>query len=186
LTYSLLLGMRGAALRENQFVDVSKWFDFATDEVRELAKDIGGLQQPRPAIPYGGESFDVGQIVDEDKARIPVASVRPLFLRSNFQDEVRPLDHLKLTDLVNEALREIASKGQNATLVYVDASDFPDAYLLAGRYRVEGSTVKARVSLFKGESSAGEFTVSGDTSALGTLAASIVREAESRISSAHY
>src|SRR5215471_10574912 len=77
LTYSLLLGMRGAALRENGFVDVSKWFDYATDEVPELAKDIGGIQRPSIAIPLGGSSFDIGQIGDEDKARIPLAGVRP-------------------------------------------------------------------------------------------------------------
>jgi uncharacterized caspase-like protein len=86
LTYTLLLGMKGAALRENQFVDVGSWFNFATDEVPKLAKDIGGIQLPLPAIPSGGASFDVGQIVDEDKARIPLATVRPVFLQSSFQD----------------------------------------------------------------------------------------------------
>jgi hypothetical protein len=181
LTYSLLLGMRGAALRENGFVDVSKWFDYATDEVPELARDIGGIQRPSIAIPRGGASFDIGQIGDEDKARIPLAGVRPLFLQSNFQDEVRPIDHLKLMARVNEALREASAREHNATLVYVEASELPDAYLLAGRYRVEDGNVNARVSVFKGEEEAGSFTVEGNTSNLVQLAARIVAEAESRI-----
>jgi len=181
LTYSLLLGMRGAALRENGFVDVSKWFDYATDEVPELAKDIGGIQRPSIAIPLGGSSFDIGQIGDEDKARIPLASVRPLFLQCNFQDEVRPIDHLKLMAHVNDALREASAREHNATLVYVEASELPDAYLLAGRYRVEDGNVNARVSVFKGEEEAGSFTVEGNTSNLVQLAARIVAEAESRI-----
>ena len=46
LTYSLLSGMRGAAPREGEFVDVSKLFQYSADEVPQLAKDIGGIQAP--------------------------------------------------------------------------------------------------------------------------------------------
>jgi WD40 repeat protein len=177
LTHSLLVGMRGAALRENRFVDVNTWFAFATEEVPKLAKDIGGIQKPRPAIPYGGESFDVGMLLDEDKAQIHVASVRPLFLQSNFQDEVRFIDHLKLAARVNEALREVSVRGAGASLVYVDASEYPDGYLLTGRYRVAGSSVKVRVTLFKGEKEAANFTVEGITAEIDKVAQQIVDEA---------
>src|SRR5262249_33085722 len=37
LTYSLLLGMRGAKLREGEYVDVVDLFNFASDKVPELA-----------------------------------------------------------------------------------------------------------------------------------------------------
>jgi hypothetical protein len=104
---------------------VTTWFAFATDEVPQLAKDLGGIQRPMPATPKGGASFDIGQLVDEDKARIPVSRPHPLFLQSSFQDEVRPLDQLKLTARVNEALRQVSGGGPNAVLVYVDASDLP-------------------------------------------------------------
>ena len=46
LTYSLLLGMRGAALREESYVDVGRLFAYATDEVPSLARGIGGVQRP--------------------------------------------------------------------------------------------------------------------------------------------
>ncbi len=38
LTYSLLLGMRGAALKEDQFVDVGTLFNFAADKVPALCR----------------------------------------------------------------------------------------------------------------------------------------------------
>ena len=178
LTYSLLLGIKGESLRENQFIDVSRWFAFATDKVPELARDIGGIQKPKPAIPFGGASFDVGQMLDEDKVRIMVAAVRPLFLLSNFQDDARPIDHLKLTGHVNEALRGVSARGRGADLSFIDASDFPDAYMLAGRYRVEGTVITVKVTLFRGDTDAGQFTVEGDSGKLDDLAANIVGAAE--------
>ena len=79
---------------------------------------------------------------------------------------------------VNEALREVSSRGQDATLVYVDASDFPGAFSLAGRYRVEGSEVTTRVSVFKGEKQVGSFTLAGPTADLDKLVAAILSQAE--------
>ena len=189
LTYSLLLGMRGGALREDRFVDVSKWFDFATEEVPQLAKDIGGIQKPERYTPCriaeqaelacgSSATWDIGQLLGEDKARIPLATPRPVFLQSTFQDEVQLRDQLKLTGLVNEALREVSSRGQDASLVYVDAAEFPDAYLLAGRYRVEGSRVTAKVSVFKGEKQVGNFTFVDEAGNLDKMTAEIVGKAQ--------
>jgi hypothetical protein len=59
LTYSLLEGMRGAALRRGEYEDVSKLFQYAADRVPELARGIGGVQKPRVAAPRG-DSFDTG------------------------------------------------------------------------------------------------------------------------------
>jgi len=189
LTYSLLMGMRGGALKEDQFVDVSKWFDFAADEVPQLAKNIGGVQRPEKYQPCrlseqteqacgSSASWDIGQLLGEDKARIHLATPRPMFLQSSFQDEVQPRDQLKLTGLVNEALRDVSSRGQEPPLVYVDASEFPEAYTLAGRYRVEGNTVTARVSVFKGEKQVGNFTLTGEKGNLSKLTAEIVSQAQ--------
>jgi hypothetical protein len=177
LTYSLLLGMRGAALRENQLVDVSRWFDFAVDQVPRLAKDIGGIQQPQLAVPYGGASFDIGLLPESERERIPVPPVRPLFLRSSFQDDAELQDHLHLAQLVDEALRATSARGQEGQLVYVDATDLPDAYALVGRYRVQGTEVTATVSLFQGRRQAASFSLSGKTSALADLASAIVTKA---------
>jgi hypothetical protein len=62
--------------------------------------------------------------------------------------------------------------------VYVDASDLPGAYLLAGRYHVEGGSVKVRATLFKGEKEIGNFAADGNIGELEMLAGRIVDEAK--------
>lgn len=110
----------------------------------------------------------------EDKSLIPVATVRPVFLRSSFQDELQLRDGLKFSAVINDELREAASLKQEAALVFLDTSDFPEAYSLSGRYRVEEDTVVVRIALFKGEKQVGNFTLKGETSALDKLAHEIV------------
>jgi hypothetical protein len=56
--------------------------------------------------------------------------------------------------------------------VYVDASDFPGAYTLAGRYRVEGSGVTTS------EKQVGNFTLVGEAGDMDTMTAEIVSEAQ--------
>jgi WD40 repeat protein len=185
LTYSLLFGMRGAALREEQFVDVSQWFNHAADQVPELATGIGGIQRPVIAMPTGGASFDIGQVLADDRQRIPLATVRPLLFQSSFQDEGRVQDHLRLTMRVNEALREVSSvRGPGARFVYVHAAVFPDAYELAGRYRIDGRTVKVNVRLFRNGVQKTAFDVTGDTAKLDRLVADILTRVERALAAA--
>lgn len=178
LTYSLLLGMRGAALRDDQFVDVNRLFDFSADRVPELAQGIGGIQRPVRAIPIGGVSFDIGQLLSEDKPQIPLQTVLPLVLRASFQDEDRLRDHLNLSKQVNERLREVSARGREAPLVFVDAEEFPGACELVGRYRVRGDTVTVTVLVSQGSRKPARFETAGRTGAVPELATEIVRQAE--------
>jgi hypothetical protein len=181
LTYSLLLGMRGAKLREDQFVDVGLLFGFAADKVPELAKDIGGIQRPVIASPKGS-SFDIGRLTDEDKARIPLQSNRPLVLRTLFQEERDFEDVLELGKRVDELLRDTSARGRQAPLVFVDARELPGACRLAGRYRiVEGEQVQVNVNLAVGADRRERFQVVGNRSALDALAAEVVKETERRL-----
>ncbi len=61
LTYALLKGMKGPALRNDEFVDVSKLFQFAREEVEQLAQNVGGIQKPIIFAPKD-DSFEVGQL----------------------------------------------------------------------------------------------------------------------------
>src|SRR5206468_9197244 len=61
LTYALLQGMRGAALREDAYVDISALFQYAQDQVPQLAQHIGGIQRPE-IMASRGASFDVGKL----------------------------------------------------------------------------------------------------------------------------
>jgi hypothetical protein len=50
LTYSLLFGMKsGTALQNSSYVDVDALFQFSADKVKDLAKGIGGIQEPLSA-----------------------------------------------------------------------------------------------------------------------------------------
>jgi WD40 repeat protein len=177
LTYSLLMGMRGAALRDDSYVDVGPLMNFAADKVEELARGIGGIQRPVLALPRGGSSFDLGRLTPEDKTRVPLALERPLVLRASFQDDRRVIDHLNLTRHVNEQLRQLASQTDAAPVMFVDASEFPDAYVITGRYQVEASDVTAQILVFRDAKSMGEVRVTGRTDALDKLADSIVSSA---------
>src|SRR5206468_1979291 len=91
LTYSLLLGMKGARLREDDLVDVLDLFGFAVDRVPELARNIGGVQRPLIASPRGA-SFYIGQVTAEDREKIRLQKERPLVLRAGFREAGRVRD----------------------------------------------------------------------------------------------
>ncbi len=150
LTYSLLLGMRGAKLRAGEYVDIVNLFGFAADKVPELAKDIGGVQRPTVASPRGG-SFDIGRISTEDREKVPLQAVKPVLFRSNFQEEVRTRDVLGLGRRVNDRLQDASAAPRGAKLVFVDTDDFPGGIQTTGRYKVEGDkvTVTVKTGWFK-------------------------------------
>ena len=180
LTYSLLLAMRGAKLRENEYVDVGLLFNFAADNVPDLARDIGGVQRPTVHSP-SGLSFDIGQLTAEDRENVPLQPVRPVVLRSSFQEEKRVRDSLGLTKRVDDRLREASAAPRGAKLVFFDAMDFPGAMQAAGRYKIEGDNVTVAVTLFQGEKEAAEFTVVGIKDQADDLAIRIAAEFEKRL-----
>jgi len=182
LTHSLLLGMRGAALREGEFVDVLTLFGFAVDRVPQLAGSIGGIQRPVLASPKASASFDIGQLDDDAKEQVPLRTPLPLVLRTNFQEEENFEDVLALGKLVDKALRSASARGGEAPpLVFVDARDLPAAYRILGRYRIEADKVKVEVRLSGAGREAERFLVKGNRQDPGALATRILEEIERRI-----
>lgn len=83
-------------------------------------------------------------------------------------------DTLGLAKLVDGRLREASTRGGDAPLVFIDASEFPDACEIGGRYRVEGARVVVDVRVFRGTEEIGRFSVDegeGDIVALATRVA---------------
>ncbi|MCO6479377.1 MAG: caspase family protein [Phaeodactylibacter sp.] len=159
LTYSILEAMSGLKLWEGQYVDVMTLFQYARDKVPELARTIGGIQTPMMAFPGGGQSFPIGIV--NDQVKIPVAQVKPVFVRNTFMDEVLLNDHLGLTRNMEQQFQEISAKGAGAELIYVDIPQFPNAFAIRGLYRVEGEQVIGRARLFRGERALGEILFRG-------------------------
>ena len=125
LTYSLLLGMAGAKLREGEYVDVSGLFQYAADKVPELARGIGGVQKPLVMAPRG-TSFDIGRLVEADRKALPLAQPKPLILRPLLSNAEDGDDNLKLASLVRKRLADDSfntPRGTAVTTVYVDADE---------------------------------------------------------------
>lgn len=174
LTYSLLQGMSGLALTEDKRVDVMTLFQYSRDKVPELAKGIGGIQTPILAFPNNGASFDIG-IVDA-QVKIPLAQVKPVFIRNNFQDEDSFDDVLGLTPALASYFQQLTLEGAQASLIYVDVAEYENAYSMKGRYKQNGDAVEVRGRLFKGKTSKGEFQVTGKKSELPGLVEAIVEK----------
>ncbi|MCU0426583.1 MAG: caspase family protein [Candidatus Kapabacteria bacterium] len=185
LTYSLLMGMKGGALRDNQFVDIKQLFEFAADRVPELARDIGRVQKPQVCSPFGGGSFDIGLITDAEAKAIPLADAKPLFVRCNFQDERKMFDQLNFGKSVNEALRGVTYRAAvnpfEAWLVYLDAPEFPGAYSLNGRYAVKGDEITVSAVLRKGEEDGVTFSVKGAAGNVQELTKTLLQEVRKRV-----
>jgi WD40 repeat protein/Tfp pilus assembly protein PilF len=158
LTHALLSGLRGVALRDGEYADVSRLFQFAVDQVPEMAKGIGGIQRPLVASPRGN-SFDIGRLVDEDKPLVPVARVKPLMLRSTILGEDFA-DPLRLAARLNRHLQEQNYVAARGGVVYVDSDEHPEGWKLRGQYRRAGQGWQLNGVLFRGEERRGTINVS--------------------------
>lgn len=168
LTYSLLEGMTiDGKLRDGRFLDVEKWFGGARDRVEELAKGIGGVQQPsyfRPCSDTGSAcsdaqqtasvgSFDIGRIDDEERKLIPLASRVPLILEPFLFEKTETNDIVDtegFTDKFESALYEqsiIYARGTAAPINYINAKKAANGITPNGFYTVNGDQVTIEVSL---------------------------------------
>lgn len=164
LTYSLLEGMSGPALREDQsikFVDVARLFNYAANKVNEYAEDIGQNQQPQVLT---GAGFDFG-IVDAN-VNIPLNKKKVVFIKSNFINLQRNRDDLKLSQQLNAYFQGATAKGTGAKYHYVDVSEYKNAYSISGIYNVKAEQITVNGSLFKGEQEVGNFQVEGNKNKL--------------------
>jgi hypothetical protein len=179
--------MRGAALRKGEYVDVSQLFQYAADEVPPLAQFIGGIQKPLILAPRG-TSFDIGRLLKEDKAAIPLAQVRPLLLRPVLQnaDENVLDDDLGLMPLLRGKLRDASFAGVRGGKkalppVYVDADEMPGAVRPSGKYTVAGQAVRVRLNLRRDGQTVAVVEVSGTRDDLPGLASRLVAAIEAKV-----
>jgi WD40 repeat protein len=164
LTYALLRGIQGLALKETGEVDVIKLFNYAADEVPQLARDIGGIQKPEIKIPVGGASFPVGLIKSEDKSKIHVATLMPIILRPLLINADEGTDNLNLNQGLRKRLRDenyASSRGEQATQVFFDEEEFPNAIRPSGTYVIENQLVKIRLILSRNSEKLATLQVNG-------------------------
>ncbi|MGC4035061.1 MAG: caspase family protein [Chitinophagaceae bacterium] len=182
LTYSLLSGIKlGGGLKDSRFIDVTRWFNYAADYVRILAKDIGGRQDPQI---MGNASFVVG-LVDKDVTdNIQLSIQKKIFIRSKFiQDEDLLNDDLNLSASVDKELNDLSNKGKESPLAFAADYTLSDGYSVRGRYTVTGSKVNAKISVFKGtKERVTQFDLEGSSDNKDMLARMIVRKVQEYVS----
>ncbi len=178
LTYSLLQGIKGAALPSSGEIDVSALCKYAVETVPVLAKNIGGIQRPEVEVPKGGTSFALGFIkTDDDKKQIPLAQVKPVILRPSFQNQVGFKDNLRIGSLLKDRFREahyaLVRGHAKAGLVFVDIDEMPDAILPIGRYIIEDDLVKVTLILYRNDEQVSTLKLEGNKNDLSALAEKI-------------
>ena len=155
LTYALLQGMLGLATRKDaegkEIVDVMKLFQYARDEVPQLAASIQGIQTPMLGFPSQGASFDIGILDNKAKKNIQLGNKKPVVIRSIFQNLQTFGDDLNLVSSIEQALRKESNDGKNADLIYVDVNNYPGAYALRGLYELDGDNITLKLKVFQDE-----------------------------------
>lgn len=151
LTYALLEAMKGAALKENKYVDIYAMLDHAREKVPKYALGLGGIQTPQLLMPKGG-SFDIGIINESDKSKIPLAGVKKIFTRTTVLDKDKMRDVLKLSQSINEKLNDLATPVDGkGTIVFIDSNEFPEGCNISGGYSVKNNLIDFTGSILCGE-----------------------------------
>lgn len=161
LTYSLLMGIKGAALRDKQYLDVMGLFQYSVDVVPQLAQNIGGIQKPELRVPYAAESFDIGILDEEINRKIILPTPKPVFIRSVFQDEDTFGDPLGLSDQLDEMLKSSPDNSEKTTIIFIDATKYSDGFALRGRYKKTGDLYEVTFKLLKGDKAVKDFHTDG-------------------------
>jgi len=179
VTYALLEGMKGRSLDDRYRLNVSRWFQNASEDVAELAQSIGGIQKPMIAAPQG--DFPLGIFTVMDQQRIPLASPKPVIQRPVCFDD-NDTDPLNLASQLRSNLQDLSHPQPGAQVetgfqfVYLDllADDSSIALRPVVRYQVTGNKVEVRLRLIKNGQLFGDATIEGSTTDEQNLAKQIV------------
>ena len=178
LTYSLLKAIKQQPdiLNQGKYLDLSRWFDAAKESVSDLAKESGARQEPQIVT---NTNFNIGVVDEEVMAKIVLPQEKPLFAATNFQnaDENITDDNLELSKMINGQLNETSSRGTDSKIIYVTATNSPDAYLLIGRYDVKGEELTVKVNIKQGKEIKYRFEVKGRKDNIKELAEMVVQQA---------
>lgn len=179
LTYSLLQGMSGTALKEGKYVDIMTLFQSARNLVPKLAQTIKQVQTPVIAAPKGASSFPIG--IKDESVKIEVTPLKPVVIWSSFQDRDQFNDPIGLTQALNDYFHGQGAKGAQAKYVYYDIPKYSDGYSIRGNYTSAGKKVNLAGRLFKGDEPVGEIFHLEGSKEPGALVKLILKEVVPRI-----
>ena len=103
--------------------------------------------------------------------------VKPIFIRSNFQEEDRMKDVIGISKALDSYLIDASSGQTSRGIIFVDVPDYESAYSITGRYTLEADNVSLRGNIFKGtDDKLGDFKLAGDKNQPEQLAEDIFNE----------
>lgn len=176
LTYSLLSSIKNQdGLKENKYIDVTRWFNNASDNVRAMAKEIGGRQEPQI---IGNASFDVGLVDEEVMNGIKLSVRKMIFARSIVYsgDPLLLIDPLQLSNDIDKELNNQSARGAASPLTYIENNLSADAYSIRGIYETKGNIITARLSLIRQNKKVKDFSETGKADAKQVLTQKIVKD----------
>ncbi len=154
LTYSLLSGIKlGTGLKDDK-IDVTGWFNNALEKATELAKGIGGRQDPQI---FANASFTVGIVDNEIKDGIHInKDPKKVFSKTLlFSDLTLFIDDIQLgTDFDNE-LAISSSNDKQSLHTFIGPYQGGDAYSIRGSYEIKDSTLTIKLHLVNQNKSVG-------------------------------
>ena len=174
LTYSLLKAIKEQPdiLEDRQFLNISRWFNAAEKSVNELARETGARQQPQLV---STTNFNIGVVDDDVRNKIVLPFEKALFTRSEFRNTELRIDNLKLRNLVDKALDDIAEENPNSELLFNPEYEGANVYSLSCDYTVSNDDVSVSVILIKGGVDIkAKFDIKGKTNNLNQLSLDIV------------
>lgn len=179
LTYALLKVIKEhpEVLEQGKFLNVSGWFNEAEKIVNAIVRENNLRQQPQLITTT---NFNIGIVDGEVLSNIILPGEKPLFASSNFQnnDEAIAYDDLDLSNAINRELNVVSSRGPDATIVYITATESPEGYIISGRYEVKADEIAVKVNIRKRKDGLPKysFQVNGKKKDVKDLAANIVQK----------
>jgi len=149
LTYSLLLGLKsGKGLRDNKYLDVSNWFQFAASEVKDLARNVKERQDPQI---FENGSFELGIVDEELASKIKLSDRKPTFNRSTFINSELFTDNLKIGASVDRRLYSLTFLGKNSPLSFYSDVTGDNVYSINGIYNSRGNRIQGQLKVVLGQ-----------------------------------
>lgn len=166
LTYTLLMGMRGAALLKNtnqqvNAVDVMNLFSFSKEEVERLSKEFDVVQTPTLRPPVKVASFSIGLAGPEEQRKIKLAMPKPIFVHSNFMNSHDFLDDLDIAETLDQYLMGKIGMGNRPQAIFIDVNYFPGAQQVRGIYSKTENGYQLKARVYKDRELKGSFDIEG-------------------------
>lgn len=182
LTYALLEGLRGEALQDGRYWDVSTLTGHAVDRVPEIAQALGqgDVQRPLESSPSGSRSFRFG-VLPADPEALPALRPlgQPVVSGGHLVHAEEAVDALALSDAVAASMAALASD-PSAGFRWSEAVA-PEAWILGGLYQESKGGLRVELGLLAPDGQRWRVTLSAATpSAAADCAATWTRQVIAR------